>query len=217
MTARRPSNADFDVASAIRRERLDLCEYLQTCAATEWSTPSLCSGWTIRDVVAHLSLTTNESWRGFVFGMIKYRGDFDRMVAMQARHHSERHTPEVLIDQLRRSADSSRRAPGSAPIDPLLDLLVHGQDITRPLGIERQVPTMAAIEATDHAVTSRWYGAKKRFAGLQLNATDAQWTYGTGMQVNGPVVALLLVATGRAAGLPDLNGPGVDTLADRLR
>ena len=128
------------VAEMIRAERLGLCELLRSCSPEAWLTPSLCDGWAIRDVVAHLVLATTETWQSFLVGMVKYRGNFDRLVSKQASNHAAQHTPAELIDQLERAADSTRRSPGSAPIDPLLDLLVHGQDIACPLGIEHRVP-----------------------------------------------------------------------------
>ena len=203
-------------AAAIRSERLDLCSYLEAVGPDAWSTPSLCGDWTIHEVVAHLTLSTRESWRDFLVGMIRHRGNFDRLVAAQARARAARFSPSELIEQLRVSAESTARAPGSGPLDPLLDLLVHGQDIARPLGHERRPPTDSAIAALDHALTSRWYGARRRVAGVRLVASDAEWANGTGPEVHGPLSAFLLVATGRPAGLEDLVGDGLVTLTPRL-
>lgn len=167
-------------------------------------------------VVAHLTLTTRESWKDFVVGMIKNRGNFDRLAAANARHHAARHTPTDLIAQLRESAESNRRAPGSSPLDPLLDLLVHHQDIARALGHRRPTATEPGIAALEHALASRGYGAKQRFAGLRLAASDAEWGTGNGPEVCGPITALLLVATGRRVGLIELSGDGLPNLTQRM-
>jgi uncharacterized protein (TIGR03083 family) len=212
----RPSKTPTHVAEMIRAERLGLCEVLRSCSPEAWSTPSLCDGWAIRDVVAHLALATTETWRSFSVGMVRHRGNFDRLVSTQATIHAARHTPAELIAQLERTATAIRRSPGSAPTDPLLDLLVHGQDIARPLRIERRVPADAGTVALNHAVSSRWYGAKKRLADLTITATDAEWTHGSGANIRGPVAALLLVTTGRPTGLADLHGPGLAILEKRI-
>ena len=214
-----PPDADtrFDAARATRAERLDLCSYLEGLAPEAWSTPSLCPGWTVHEVVAHLTLSTRETWPDFLVGMIKHCGNFDRLAATRAHERALRNSATELVEQLRVSADSTKRSPGSGPLDPLLDLLVHGQDIARPLGHERRPPTDAAIAALDHALGSRWYGARRRLVGVRLVATDAEWTNGTGSEVRGPLSAFLLVATGRPAGLDGLAGDGLVILTPRLR
>ncbi|MCP2197825.1 hypothetical protein LX90_001489 [Lentzea flava] len=70
---------------------------------------------------------------------------------------------DQLIAQIRETAASPKRAPGAAPIDPLVDFLVHGQDIARPLGRVREMPLEPARAALDHVMKSPFYGARKRF------------------------------------------------------
>ena len=125
--------------------------------------------------------------------------------------------PAELVAQLRATAGSARRPLGTQPPDPLVDVLVHGQDITRPLGRRRDMPSDRVGPALDHVWTSSFYGARKRFAGLRLVATDLDWSAGDGdREVRGPVGELLLLATGRAAGLDGVGGPGRDEAATRL-
>ncbi len=94
---------------------------------------------------------------------------------------------------------------------------MHGQDITRPLGRTHPMSPEHVLPALTHAIESRWYGGRKRFDGVALIATDADWTFGTGSnEARGTAGDLLLVATGRRAGLPGLSGPGVGALAARL-
>lgn len=85
-------------------------------------------------------------------------------------------------------------------MDPLVDIIVHGQDIARPLERNWQTPTERVAAALDHVVASRFYGARKRLRGARLTATDTDWTYGDGPEeIHGSVTDLLLVATGRQA------------------
>lgn len=208
---------DLDVLEATRQERLDLCSDLDTLDHREWHTRSLCADWTVKDVVAHLTTATTTTVRDMAIGMVRARGDFDRMERDRARSIAERSTPQDLVAALRTTAGSSSRAPLTSIFDPLLDVLVHGQDIARPLGRQRPMPLERAVPALDHAVNSRWYGTRRRLAGVRVEATDADWRWGDAdLVVAGPVADLLLVATGRPAGLAGLRGSGLTMLAERL-
>ena len=201
------------VESATTEERLALCSILERLKPEEWDVPSLCDGWAVRDVVGHLTLATHETLRDMVVGVIKARGSFDRMTRDTAISRAKQFEPAELIEQIRATAESTRRAPMSSPLDPLLDIIVHTQDITRPLGRPYASNHKSVELALDHAVNSRWYGGLKRFDEVTLEANDTAWTAGTGAQpVAGTVIDLLLMATGRAAGVDGLTGAGVTLL-----
>ncbi|NRQ40272.1 maleylpyruvate isomerase family mycothiol-dependent enzyme [Nonomuraea sp. NN258] len=204
------------VHAAVEAERLSLCALLEKLDDAEWATPSLCSGWTVRDVAAHLTTTTRTTPLSMVTGMIRARGDFHRMTDRRARARAAAATPAELVTLLRESAASARRMPGSGPLDPLVDLLVHGQDIARPLGRDRPMPRAAAVAALSYVAGNRFYHAPERLDGLRLVASDAPWTSGDGQEVRGTAADLLLVATGRPAGLAGLSGPGLDVLTARM-
>ncbi len=95
-----------------------------------------------------------------------------------ARDIAARYSRQELSAQLRETAGSPRRAPGTADVDPLLDAIVHGQDVARPLGIPRPMPLKPTIVSLDHTLTSRFHGARKRFASMRLVATDCGWSAG---------------------------------------
>ena len=149
--------------------------------------------------------------------MLRYRGNFERMEAERATARALEFSSAELIEQLRAHASSTAHSVGSTPLDALSDLIVHGQDIARPL--QRTLPTEPdrVSRALDHVLASRWYGAKKRLADVSLRATDTDYTSGTGViEIHGPAIDLLLVATGRRAGLDTLAGTGVDQIRRRL-
>ena len=104
----------------------------------------------------------------------------------------------------------------SNPVDPLIDILVHGQDIARPLRREHAMDPERVKPALTYAVESRWYDGRRRFAGLTLAPTDDDWTIGSGQEIFGTAGDLLLVAVGRPAGSAGLSGPGADILEQRL-
>ncbi|WP_246633315.1 maleylpyruvate isomerase family mycothiol-dependent enzyme [Pseudonocardia nigra] len=205
-----------EIEAAVWAERLSLCDFLDGLDEPEWGVQSLCSAWTVREVVAHLTVTTRATIPFVLKAAIKARGDFHRMTADVARARATAFTPAELVRQLRESADSSRRMPGSGPMDPLLDLLVHGQDIARPLQRRHAMRTEVAVAALAYLATTKFHGGPQRIAGLEIVATDATWSLGAGPAIRGKVEDLLLVAAGRPSGLAHLTGPGVDRLAERL-
>ncbi len=205
------------IEAATTDERLVLCDLLERLHPQDWDTPSLCDGWTVKHVVGHLVLATHETLRDMAIGMIKARGNFDRMIKDTAIAQAQQFDPAVLIEKIRATASSTRRAPMSSPLDPLVDIIVHTQDITRPLGLKYTPSAAHVTPALDHAMGSRWYGGLKRFADVTLDATDTTWKSGSGDQhAGGAVIDLLLIATGRAAGLTGLSGSGVAQLQRRL-
>jgi uncharacterized protein (TIGR03083 family) len=204
------------VLTAKNAERLHLADFLDTLDETDWQTGSLCTGWTVRDVVAHLTLATRQSVGATMLRVIRARGDFNRVNNEWARERAAAFSPAELVGQLRESANSARRFAFSGVLDPLIDLMVHGQDIARPLGRTREMPVDWVVPALEHVWPASFYGARKRFDGLKFVATDADWTAGEGQQVHGPAADLLLLAPGRAAGLSAVKGPGAAEAAARL-
>jgi uncharacterized protein (TIGR03083 family) len=146
------------------------------------------------------------------------RGDFNRVNEDMARERAARYRPAELVAQLRETAGWDSRFALNGRLDPLVDVLVHGQDVARPLGRSRAMPADRVLPALGHVWSSAFYGrADRRFRGLRLIATDADWSAGEGpREVCGPSGALLLLATGRPAGLSDVTGTGVPEAAARL-
>ncbi|RBY78549.1 hypothetical protein DQ239_08330 [Blastococcus sp. TF02-09] len=205
--------SDLDaVWAAIDAERLGLADLLDDLAPAEWKHPSLCAGWRVRDVAAHLALAQTGTRRA-VLDLLRARGSLLRMIHDSAVRHAAFPT-EQLVAQIRGMAGSRRTAPGVTPLEPLLDVLVHGQDVAVPLGRPRPMPVAAATRAATRVWDMPWpmsttFSPRRRLAGLRLVATDAEWAVGEGERVEGPVQALLMVLTGRTAAVRDqLTGPG---------
>lgn len=165
----------------------------------QWETPSLCAGWRVREVVAHLTLQPTPL--AVVVEMARARGDFHRMIDGTAKRIARRPEAEIVA-LLRRRIGSRAVPPRSGPLEPLTDALVHTLDITRPLGLEVTLPPDAAV-----AVAERIWGqgfphhARKRLPGRRLVATDADLDLGEGTVTEAPVADLLLILTGREAAL----------------
>ncbi len=210
---------DLAAVDALSAERTRLVRFLGRLAPEQWDATSRCNGWTIHHVAAHLASAPHETVWDFTKGMIRHLGRFDAMTAESAVAYASAYAPDELIEQIASSAGSSDTPFGGSVPDSLVDVIVHSQDIARPLGGEpdlRHDPGHVNL-ALDHAITSRWYGAKKRFRHLRLVASDHDWTAGDGPDVvEGPMIELLMVATGRGSDTDRLKGSGVDLLRSRL-
>jgi uncharacterized protein (TIGR03083 family) len=206
------------ILEAVEAERLGLADLLDGLDQGEWERKSLCDGWTVHDVVAHLTLATRLSPLAAIGGMLRARGDINRMIGDAARSRSAQYGPAELVVQLRETAGSAKRPLGTQPPDPLVDALVHGQDIARPLGRERAMAAERVLPAIEHVWSSSFYGARTRFDGLRFVATDADWAGGEGTRlVSAPIGELLLLSTGRPAGLERVTGDGAGEAARRVQ
>ncbi|MFE9692817.1 maleylpyruvate isomerase family mycothiol-dependent enzyme [Micromonospora sp. NPDC005806] len=204
-----------DIWRTIDDERASLADLLDDLAPQEWEVPSLCTGWRVREVAAHLTLAHTGILPAAV-AMLRAHGDFDRMVRDSALREA-RLPVERYATRLRGMVGSRRTAPLVSDLEPLLDILVHGQDIVVPLGRSRPMPTVAAATAATRVWTMGWpFHARRRLDGFALTAVDHDWSVGRGLGVEGPIGALLLLLTGRYAAVGELTGPGVPDLTARL-
>jgi uncharacterized protein (TIGR03083 family) len=200
----------------VAAERRDLADQLADLDDEAWATPSLCGAWTAHDVLAHLTFSVEEKTLPLLLATARARGDMNAVFDREARERAASLRPAALLERLRATADAPHRLGLSGPTDPLDDVLVHGQDITRPLGIHRPMPVERVRLVIDACWASPVWGTKKLFAGVRALATDAEWARGEGPEVRGPIGELLLVATGRPIGLDALTGPGAVDLAGRM-
>jgi uncharacterized protein (TIGR03083 family) len=130
---------------------------------------------------------------------------FNHMIARVAREDAS--TPEEIVAALRAMVGRRRRPPGTAVADPLLDVLVHGQDIAAPLGVDRPMPIAPAVLAAERLWKMGFpFNARKRFDKVSFIATDAPLRLGSGDAVTGPVRDIVLVLAGRRVGLAGLSG-----------
>lgn len=205
-----------DVWPFVRDERLALVADLASLTADQWRTPSLCGDWDVHDVAAHLVDTARTTRLGFLRTMLAARFDFDRQ-NQSGMERARGTTPVETLEQMRATVDL-RCTPPAPAASRLVEAIVHGEDIRRPLGIARAYRTEAVVDAfLLQATTSESFGGtRKSLSDLTLAATDADLERGQGPRIEGPALALLLVASGRAIALDDLRGPGVDTLRERL-
>jgi uncharacterized protein (TIGR03083 family) len=199
----------------IRAERAALVDALAVLPADAWDEPSLAAGWSVRDVVAHMIATAQMTPPKFVMSMAGAGFNFQTMTSKKIAEVKAGRTEADLVETYR-SLVPARSAPPGPAASWLGETIVHGEDIFRAIDTYRPHPA-------DHVVTvGKFYsgsnlliGAKRRIDGVTLRATDASWTHGSGPEISGPAIALVMAMTGRKAALDDLTGPGVDMLRAR--
>lgn len=217
MIAKATTEMDEDaVWAAIDCERRLVADLLDDLSDAEWAVPSLCAEWRVRDVAAHLALA-HTGRAAATAGLVRAAGNLQHMIRDTARRHATVPTGQ-LTAEIRAMAGSRRRAPGVTYLEPLLDVLVHIQDIAVPLGRPHPMPANAAATAATRVWTMGWpmstaFRARARLRGFELVASDTDWRVGRGARVEGSIDALLLLLTGRSTACVDrLSGPGVAQL-----
>lgn len=205
----------MDRTALATAERKDLADFLETLEPEHWERPSLCSEWTVREVVAHL-ISYEEIGLGEFAGRFLRAGlRFGRMNARRLEEFGAR-TPGELVAYVRAHAKPSGPTGVADSRIGLTDGLIHHQDIRRALGQPREVPSERLTPVLDFALMAPPLPARRNVRGLRLVATDLDWSHGSGQAVTGPGEALLMAVCGRADALPDLAGPGLATLEDRV-
>jgi uncharacterized protein (TIGR03083 family) len=204
----------MDTWPTIHAERRALAADLQTVTGDQWDTPSLCSNWTVRDVLAHMTSAATLTPPSFFGKLISSGFSFDKVQesGVAAQRGS---SPAETLAHFEGVVDSVKHPPG--PNTTWLgEVIVHSEDIRRPLGIKHSYPTDAVVAVAHfYQGSNMLIGSKRRISGLTLHATDAEWSHGTGPEVAGPILSLVLAMTGRTVALDDLTGDGVATLRTR--
>jgi uncharacterized protein (TIGR03083 family) len=195
-------------------ERADMADTWTSLSSEQWSSASWCKGWSVQETAGHVVAAAEQTpsnffkelaSAGFRFNVFSERGA-KRLGAIG---------PDELIRRLRARTTTTNHPPG--PVLAMLgEIVVHGEDIRRPLGLQHQVPEEALVAVADSWKNSNLLiGSKRRIGGLRLEATDVDWAHGDGLLVSGPMASLVLAMTGREAALSDLTGDGVAILSDR--
>jgi uncharacterized protein (TIGR03083 family) len=198
----------------IHAEREALAADVADLTDEQWAGPSLCSDWTIHQVLAH-QLSAAKMTPVKFFGNFAAAGfNFTKFAAKQVATEGAGGPAATLAAFI---AATPRESAPPGPKDTWLgEAFVHGEDIRRPLGITRAYPLPELTRALAfYSGSDAIIGGKTRMAGLTFTASDTDYSIGGGPVVEGPAISLLLAATGRKSALDDLSGPGVELLRER--
>lgn len=200
---------------AVHEERHRLVSDLEGLTLEQWQTPSLCPGWSVHDVVAHLIDSAVTTRLGFVRQMVTARFDFHRANDHGVVNHKAI-DPYETLNAFRAVTDCTHTPPGPLATR-LVEAYVHGEDIRRPLGIHSDYPSKYVLTALEYmARTGAGFGGgRERVRGLRLSPLPDGQAIGEGPEVRGNPIALLLAASGRLTSPSELNGNGAQVLAAR--
>ncbi|MET9018379.1 maleylpyruvate isomerase family mycothiol-dependent enzyme [Actinopolymorpha sp. NPDC004070] len=186
----------------IAAERGALADVLGKLDAGQWRAPSLCTGWTVSHVVAHLTMPFRISEQEFTDAMRRAGGRFT-VVSDEIAERDSRLPPAQLADALRDNVHTNWSPPGGGLAGALSHDVIHGLDIARPLGIQYPIPDAALTTVLDLLTGPEHAGADGanpfgfRLDGRRLSATDLDWSAGSGETVAAPAGDLVLLAAGR--------------------
>ncbi len=207
----------MDIQPAIADERRRIADLVESLTPAQLETPSLCGDWTVKQVAGHL-LAAVESPPVRLFPLILRNGlNIHQANARLAVLMAARPAGEIAAG-LRANAENPFKPPLVGYPGQLTDLQVHGQDMRRPLGLPHGLRLDRLRISLDFLAGGRAVGfaPKRRLAGLHFEATDLDWSRGSGPALRGPAEALLMAMTGRGMALGELDGPGVPILGRRL-
>ena len=205
----------MDVWEKIIILRKSFADRAESFTEAQWDTPSLCVGWRVRDVAAHTIVPERFSLvRGFPY-MLKARFDLNRMLAEDAVRRGSVPIPELLA-AYREGIPRRSVPPGRTALNLLTDLVIHCQDMFRPLGLTHPYPADVLLSVAGTIHNDKVLGGPTRTAGLRMTALDVDWSVGDGPEVTGPIEALILATVGRSVALADLTGSGLPVLSSRL-
>jgi uncharacterized protein (TIGR03083 family) len=187
-----------DIRDMITAERTELAEMLAGLPAPRWDEPTLCAGWRVREVVAHITMPFRYSRSRFVLELAKSRGKFNEMADRCARRDAAAMSPGELAEALRSNANHPWKPPGGGYEGALTHDVIHGLDSTEALGLGRLVPEDRLGVVLPNLVTPKalgFFGVD--LSGVELRAADTGWTFGSGRPVTGSAQDLALFLCGR--------------------
>ena len=195
------------IQDMIAAQRGELAAVLDALPASGWDEPTLCAGWRVREVVAHVTMPFRYSGRRFVAELARSRGKFNEMANRVALRDAARMSPAELAGAVRSNTGHPWRPPGGGFEGALAHDVIHGLDITVPLGLAFAVPEerlrrVLPVSAADKTVT--FFGAD--LAGIEFRARDMDWTLGAGTPLTGAAADLLLAMCGRKLPAGRLEG-----------
>lgn len=204
------------VFAAVAHERHQIADLIDGLNERQLATPSLCAGWNVKTVAAHLVSVFADSFATFI-GTTARRGSLAQAIDDLARRRAQWSAAE-LAATLRANADHPLSPPLFGPRDPLADILVHSGDIRIPLNLPFEPDPELVATALDF-LTGPWpfgFVPLGRLRGIRVCADDIDRSWGKGSEIHGPSAALMMAICGRSALLDRLSGPGRLLLEYRL-
>ncbi|HEX5188238.1 MAG TPA: maleylpyruvate isomerase family mycothiol-dependent enzyme [Streptosporangiaceae bacterium] len=196
-----------ELTQAIAAERQELADLLAGLPPEAWDAPTLCAGWRVRELVAHVTMPFRYSTAKFMAELIRSGGRFHAMADRCARRDAAAIAASGLRQSLLDNVENPWRPPGGGQAGALTHDVIHGLDLAVPLGIGRRVPRerlLIVLQAITEPRALKHFGA--HLTGIELRAEDMDWSFGAGDQVSGLAQDLALVVCGRKLPPGHLHG-----------
>ncbi|OBI54319.1 hypothetical protein A5667_25635 [Mycolicibacterium fortuitum] len=204
------------VFAAVAEQRRSIAALVEGLDTDQLATPSLCAGWDIKTVAAHLVSDFTDGFWGFLVSGVRH-GNIDRGIDALARRRAQASAAQIA-ETLRRRAGHRLSPPITGPLSGLTDVLVHGADMRIPLGIPHRPDPQHVARVIDFLTSRTQLGffPHRRLRGIQLRDEDTGGTWGEGQVLSGPGAAVMLAVCGRTVAFDRLSGPGLAVLQARL-
>ncbi|WP_282006908.1 maleylpyruvate isomerase family mycothiol-dependent enzyme [Propioniciclava sinopodophylli] len=207
---------DAETWALVDDQRRRTIALLESLSPADWDAPSLCTDWTVKDLVGHLAwqraASSASSLPGTIAAMLRARGSMDAAISDLATRWAAGRSADALVAEVRQLPGHHRIVIGTTVANHLIDAIVHHHDIALALGRGLDADPAAAAVAAD----STWSLPKgftlpvtRRLVAFRWRATDTNWDLGEGPLVEGPMVAIECALMGRAAAGAHLSGPGL--------
>ena len=197
---------DADLQPAVAAEFLALADLLDSATHAQWDTPSLCEGWRVREVVAHMTMAARYPEDKFMAELRRCDFDFGRL-SNEIASRDAALPPGELVADLRSEVMQHWAPPGGGYHGALNHVVIHGLDVTVPLGVPRRSPEDTIRIILDDLTAG---GVHERFGtsidGRHLQATDLDWSYGSGPVLRGKAEDIALVLCGRTVPAGRIEG-----------
>ncbi len=164
----------------------------------DWDAPSLCKGWLVRHVVAHVTMPVRLTPATFGASLAAAGGDFTVLSDTVALRDAALPI-DLLAEQLRSPALHAWEPPGGGAAGALTHAVIHSLDITIPLGRPAVAPAAAVTAVLDRLADGTLFGVD--LTDTRLEATDTGWAWGEGPVVHADSGSLVALLSGRT--LPD--------------
>jgi uncharacterized protein (TIGR03083 family) len=189
---------DNELQAEVGATYLALAELLDSLEVERWDTPSMCEGWRVREVVAHMTMAVRYDEAAFMAELQQCEFDFTRLSNKVAARDGELSTGE-LVANLRDAVLHRWTPPGGGYHGALNHAVIHGLDVTVPLGEKRRTSDVAIVAVLDDLTRG---GAHEHFGtdlgGRRFEADDIDWAFGDGEVLRGSAEDLALYLCGRA-------------------
>ncbi len=198
---------DIDIREAVIAERRAQVEFYSSLTEPQWDAPSLCAGWRVRDVLAHTTMPFRYSLPKVLLEVVKARGSFDRMADRRARRDAADLTTTQLLSTLRDNVEHPWSPPGGGALGALSHDVIHGLDVSAALGMHGRASTARVATVLARMQPKHLASFDVDLDGIELRATDVDWSHGAGEPVTGLAEDLLLLVCGRRVHAGRLTGP----------